>query len=132
VDTQLIRDGTFFIAEIAHECVGCGGWSWRKTLFGADNQVGRESSSLDPKTDAARIRAFFVHPNFARDGIGRRLLDCCEGAARDAGFESAELVATLPGEPFYRKFGYAEVARIDHPLGPTLTIQFVKMRKERI
>jgi N-acetylglutamate synthase-like GNAT family acetyltransferase len=132
VDTQLIRDGTFFLAEIAGECAGCGGWSWRKTLFGADCQPGREASRLDPGIDAARIRAFFVHPGFARHGIGRRLLEQCEAAARKSGFKSAELVATLPGEPFYRRFEYAAVERITHPLEEGLSIDFVRMRKAHL
>jgi GNAT superfamily N-acetyltransferase len=130
VDTQLIRDGTFFVSEAGNQWAGCGGWSWRKTLFGADQQQGREASALDPRNDAARIRAFFVHPNFARHGIGRRLLGHCEAAAREHGFKSAELVATLPGEPFYRRFGYAEVERINHPLRDAVSIEFVRMRKE--
>ena len=130
VDTELIRDGTFFIAETAGLWAGCGGWSWRRTLFGADNLQGREAAGLNPGTDAARIRAFFVHPDFARHGIGRRLLEHCEASARDAGFTSTELVATLPGEPFYRKFGYAEVERIAHPLENGLAIEFVRMRKQ--
>lgn len=132
VDTQLIRDGTFFIVEAANLCAGCGGWSWRKTLFGADSQQGREAARLNPRTDAARIRAFFVHPDFARHGIGRRLLEHCEAAARNAGFTSTELVATLPGEPFYRKFGYAELERISHPLREGLAIEFVRMRKQNL
>jgi N-acetylglutamate synthase-like GNAT family acetyltransferase len=132
VDTQLISDGTFFIAEIEGKCAGCGGWSWRKTLFGADSQQGREASRLDPTRDAARIRAFFVHPDFARHGIGRRLLEHSEAAAREAGFRSAELVATLPGEPFYRRFGYIQIERIAHPLKNGLTIEFVRMRKEAL
>jgi GNAT superfamily N-acetyltransferase len=132
VDTQLIRDGTFFIAESAGKCAGCGGWSYRGTLFGADNLPGREAAILDPDKDAARIRAFFVHPDFARIGIGQNLLQRSEGAAREKGFRAAELVATLPGEPFYRKNGYKQVERLQHPLRPGLTIEFVKMRKERI
>lgn len=132
VDTQLIHDGTFFIAETANLFAGCGGWSWRKTLFGADNLQGREAVRLDPGTDAARIRAFFVHPEFARHGIGHRLLAHCEAAARNGGFTATELVATLPGEPFYRKFGYAEVERISHPLKEGLAIEFVRMRKSSL
>ena len=131
VDTQLIRDETFFVVEIRpQEIAGCGGWSWRRTLFGADNQQGREASRLDPNKDPARIRAFFVHPNFARHGIGQRLLEHCEAEARASGFKSTELVATLPGEPFYRRFGYAQVERIAHPLKDGLTIEFVRMRKQ--
>jgi GNAT superfamily N-acetyltransferase len=81
------------------------------------------------ETEAARIRAFFVHPDFARHGIGRRLLEHCEAAAAEAGFNSAELVATLPGEPFYRRFGYGEAERIANPLKGGITIEFVRMRK---
>ncbi len=129
VDTQLIHDGTYFVAEVGSRCAGCGGWSWRKTLFGADNQPGRQASRLDSQSEAARIRAFFVHPDFARCGIGRRLLEHCEAAARAAGFRSAELVATLPGEPFYRRFGFSEFERILHSLNDGLSIEFVRMRK---
>lgn len=96
VDSALIRDGTYFVVEIGGEKAACGGWSHRKTLFGGDAQPGRESEILDPATEAARIRAFFVKPEFARQGLGRLLLNHCEAAARQAGFKRAALVATLP------------------------------------
>ena len=97
VDTQLILDGTFFLVETAGHIVGCGGWSKRRTLFGADSQPGRQVELLDPVRDSARIRAFFVHPGYVRQGIGRALLERCETEARAHGFKSAELLATLPG-----------------------------------
>ena len=107
VDTQLIADGTYFVAEATSDCsesilVGCGGWSQRKTLFGSDHRPGREDELLDPETDAARIRAFFVHPQWARRGIGSRILEVCERAAEAAGFRRFEMGATLTGVAMYR------------------------------
>lgn len=130
VDRQLIRDGTYFVAEAEGEVVGCGGWSWRGTLFGGDAQAGRRSDALDPARDAARIRAFFVRPDWARCGIGRALLHRCEAEARARGFRSAELMATLPGERLYGAFGYCGAERIEHRLSGGVVIQFVPMRKQ--
>jgi GNAT superfamily N-acetyltransferase len=102
VDTELIQDGTYFVVEDKDaDLVGCGGWSRRKTLFGSDKQLGRESEVLDPSRNSARIRAFFVRPDWARRGIGRELLLKCEHEARRDGFRSASLVATLTGQRFY-------------------------------
>jgi GNAT superfamily N-acetyltransferase len=129
VDSELIRDGTYFVVEAEGQLVGCGGWSRRRTLFGADAGTGRESALLDPSHEAARIRAFFVHPDWARRGIGRLLLDHCEAAARAHGFTAAELMATLPGQRLYRVCGYVAGVPIQHPLGDGLTIEFVPMRK---
>jgi GNAT superfamily N-acetyltransferase len=129
VDTELVRDETYFVAELVDTIVGCGGWSRRRTLFGADGQAGRRSDVLDPRYDAARIRAFFVRPGWERRGIGRALLERCEAEARADGFRSFELVATLPGERLYRAFGYLTGERIEHPLADGLTIEFVRMRK---
>lgn len=129
VDTQLIKDGTYFVVDKTGQIAGCGGWSRRKTLFGGDAQAGRESAPLDKTTDAARIRAFFVRPEFAREGIATRLLEKCEAEARRDGFRSMELVATLPGERFYSRFGYTQTERLAHVLRPGLTIPFVRMRK---
>src|SRR5919197_91177 len=106
VDTQLIADETFYVAETAGLIVGCGGWSKRKTLFGGDQAKAGEDSTLDPEVEPARIRAFFVHPAWARRGVGTLILNACEEAAIKAGFSELELVATLPGEPFYMSFGY--------------------------
>ena len=110
--------------------VGCGGWSRRATLYGGDARAGRQSTLLDPARDAARIRAFFVHPDWARRGIGRAILDRCESEARAHGFRSTELLATLPGERFYRAAGYFGNERTRHDLRDGITIDFVPMRKE--
>ncbi len=134
VDTQLIADGTYFAAEQtdasgAPLLVGCGGWSKRKTLFGGDQFAGREDSLLDPATDAAKIRAFFVHPAFARRGIGTLILEACEAAAEKAGFRRLEMGATLTGVPFYRSKGYVELEAVEAPLGNGLTLPIVRMGK---
>ena len=101
VDTQLVNDQTYFVAEENGAIVGCGGWSFRSTLFGSDARGGRDSSLLDPKSQAAKIRAFFVDPSWARRGIGTRLLERCEHEARARGFSEVELMATLPGVKLY-------------------------------
>ena len=111
--SELIADGTYFVAERGGAIVGCGGWSRRKTLFGGDRGVARDDSLLDPLRDAARLRAFFVHPAHARQGIGRLLLPACERAALAAGFRRLELVATLAGEPLYRAFAFRAVERYE-------------------
>ena len=135
VDSQLILDGTYFVAETAEPTtnkltiVACGGWSKRKTLFGGDQFAAREDSLLDPKRDAAKIRAFFVHPEWARRGIGGLILDACENAARDAGFTRLEMGATLSGVPFYQAKGYKEIERQEAPLGNGETLPIVRMAK---
>jgi GNAT superfamily N-acetyltransferase len=129
VDSQLIRDGTYFVAEADGTLVACGGWSWRKTLFGGDVEAGRQPESLDPVREAARIRAFFVHPGWARQGLGRTMLDLCEAEAGRGGFRSAELMATLPGERLYRTCGYESLDSIEHTLPGGVAIRFVPMRK---
>lgn len=106
VDGELIADGTYLVAEAGGDLAGCGGWSRRRTLFGGNRFAGRTGGLLNPATDAARIRAFFVEPGHVRRGIGQTLLMACEGAARAAGFRGLKLMATLPGEPFYRAAGY--------------------------
>jgi GNAT superfamily N-acetyltransferase len=130
VDSELIRDGTYFVAEAAGRLVGCGGWSRRRTLFGGDQYAGRESAELDPATEAARIRAFFVHPEWARHGVGRAILKRCEMEAHAYGFRSLELMATLPGLKFYRALGYKGSERVTLEVGGGTTIEFVPMRKE--
>ena len=129
VDRQLIRDGTYFVVERGGKIVGCGGWSKRKTLYGGDRERGREDEQLDPKRDSARIRAFFVHPTWARHGIGRSLLITCERAALEAGFQKAELVATLAGEPLYASFGYIVAERYEAPMTGGLSLPVVRMTK---
>ena len=130
VDSQLISDGTYFVVEAGSgELAGCGGWSKRKTLFGGDKASVREDNLLDPRTDAAKIRAFFVHPDWARQGIGTRILDACERAALEAGFRRFELGATLTGERLYQVRGYAPVERIDVPLLNGASLPIIRMAK---
>jgi len=128
VDRQLIRDGTYFVVEQDGGIVGCGGWSRRRAVFGGDRD--RADASLDPALDPARVRAFFVHPHWARRGIGRRILAACEEAIRDAGFQSAILVASLAGEPLYAASGYLVLERYDVPLGGGLALPVVRMSKD--
>jgi GNAT superfamily N-acetyltransferase len=129
VDRQLIRDGTYFAVEHDGRIVGCGGWSKRKTLYGGDRERIGEDKQLDPKCDSARIRAFFVHPAWARRGIGRSILVMCESAAIKAGFQTAGLVATLAGEPLYASFGYITVERYEAPMNCGLSLPVVRMAK---
>jgi GNAT superfamily N-acetyltransferase len=129
VDSQLIRDGTYFVAEAGATLVACGGWSRRATLFGGDNEPSRQPALLDPSRDAARIRAFFVHPTHARQGLGRTMLTLCEAEARSSGFASAELMATLPGVRLYVACGYEPQEAIEHLLPGGVPIRFVPMRK---
>lgn len=140
LDTQLIQDRTFFVAETEGRLAACAGWSFRRTLFGGDSgradqdrgnqNEHRDPETLDPAVDPARIRAFFVCPDHARQGLGSLLLDCCEMAARERGFRRATLMATLTGQKLYAARGYLAGESIDHPLGPGLTIPFVAMEKE--
>lgn len=112
LDTQLIADRTYFMVEEEGRAVGCGGWSFRATTYGGDHSAGlRNAATLDPASDPARVRAMYTHPDFTRRGIGRLILSLCEGAAREAGFSSVVLMATLSGEPLYRAAGYHEVER---------------------
>lgn len=127
VDTQLIRDGTYFVIEQESTLVACGGWSARRTLFGGDQAKALADPRLDPASEAARIRAFFVHPSVARRGLGRRLLVHCEAAAVAAGFRRAELMATLPGEPLYRAVGYSALECVAHLLPDGQAVAFVRM-----
>ncbi len=129
VDSQLIGDGTYFIVESGGTPVACGGWSFRATLFGSDAIEGRDSRRLDPATEAAKIRAFFVHPDHARRGLARRILERCERAARSAGFTRLELGATLPGLPFYRACGYRAGSPQDYPMKSGLSLRVVPMSK---
>lgn len=129
VDTQLIEDGTYFVVEADGLLAGCGGWSKRKTLYGGDKVKTEEDDLLDPKTQPSRIRAFFVHPNFARRGIGRLLLDACEQAARQAGFSALELAATMPGEPLYAACGFHIIERIEVELPDGVLVPIARMGK---
>jgi N-acetylglutamate synthase-like GNAT family acetyltransferase len=152
VDRQLIRDATYFVVEVGGSSsretnptrrrpprrvnsvppsiIGGGGWSKRKTLFGSDHHADRDSAELDPSCDAARIRAFFIHPDWARRGIATEILDRCEKDIVEARFRSIELASTLPGVPFYAKCGYVAGERSDVPLANGLTLGIVRMEKK--
>lgn len=136
LDTQLIRDETYFVVETTpaqgskeRELAGCGGWSKRRTLFGADKGPGREPELLDPAADAAKVRAIFVHPAFARRGLGSLILRHVEDAARTAGFTRFEMGSTLTGVPLYQLKGYVEVERIAVPLKNGEALPIVRMTK---
>lgn len=129
VDTRLVDDGTYFVVECDGVMVGCGGWSRRKTPYGSDNRPGREDALLDPKTEAAKIRAFFVHPEWGRRGIGSMILDECERAAKAEGFTRLEMGATLSGVPLYEKYGYTAIERVELPLKNGETLPIVRMGK---
>lgn len=129
VDSQLIEDGTYYVAHVDGEIVGCGGWSKRRTLYGGDQAKTEVDSLLNPEVDAARIRAFFVHPDRKRQGIGSRIMQACEQAAKQSGFAVLELVATLPGEPLYKAFGYEAVERFEIVLPDGITLPLIRMTK---
>ena len=136
VDTQLIADGTYLVAEAetgadaASLIVGCGGWSKRKTLYGGDQYRSRDASYLDPESEPAKIRAFFIHPDHARKGIARAILNECEKEARAEGFRALELMATLPGIEFYKSVGFKETGNFDLELTERVKLELVPMRKE--
>jgi GNAT superfamily N-acetyltransferase len=144
VDSQLIADGTYLVAEAEPTAtqrteakklqtgsviVGCGGWSKRKTLYGSDHWTGRENAPLDPLRDAAKIRAFFIHPNWARRGVGSMILKACEDAARSAGFARFEMGATLTGAKLFGAKGYVAVKPISIPLVNGESLAVIHMEK---
>jgi len=136
VDTQLIADGTYFVAEAESNgdaavplIVGCGGWSKRKTLYGGDQWTGREAARLDPQHDAAKIRAFFIHPSWARRGIGTMILEACEDAAVASGFDRFEMGATLTGVLLYQARGYVALENLEVPLPNGESLPIVRMEK---
>jgi GNAT superfamily N-acetyltransferase len=130
VDSTLVADRTYFVAERESVIVGCGGWSHRRSLYGGDQRPIGTKDQLDPLHDPARIRAFFVAPEAARQGVGRRLYDACVAAACTAGFRSLELVATLPGVPFYTALGFDAVEQVTDSLPDGVTLRFVRMGRE--
>jgi GNAT superfamily N-acetyltransferase len=148
VDTQLIADGTYFVTEVgageggctaetaastlAPLIVGCGGWSKRKTLYGGDQWTGREAALLDPQHDAAKIRAFFIHPAWVRRGIGTTILEACENAAVAAGFTRFEMGATLTGVPLYQARGYVALENLEVPLANGESLPIVRMEKRTV
>jgi len=135
VDTQLIADGTYLVVEYcpaesqAPVIIACGGWSKRKTLYGADQWTDRHDDLLDPHHDAAKIRAFFIHPDWARRGIATFLLDACENAARSAGFSRFEMGATLTGAKLFRARGYLPVRNLEVPLRNGESLPIIQMEK---
>lgn len=130
VDTQLIRDATYFVIEDDGAIVASGGWSARRTLYGGDQFKAAADPPLDPASEAARIRAFFVHPAFARRGLGRMLFTRCAGAALAAGFRRLELVATRPGEPLYRALGFTALEPVVARLPDGVEIPCTRMTRE--
>jgi len=130
LDTQLIRDGTYFIAEIDGAVAGCGGWSYRATLYGGDaSAVAREPVALDPGRDPARVRAMYTSPEFIRRGVGRAILQASEDAARAAGFTTAELMGTLAGVPLYERCGYRRVEAVTTEPVDGVSVPFERMTK---
>ncbi len=128
VDSQLIDDRTYFLVVCDGRLAGCGGWSRRSTLYGGDDAAGRDSTLLDPAVDAARIRAMYTHPRFARRGVGRLVLSLCEEAAAAEGFERLELMATMAGQPLYAHYGFTPIERADHTSNG-ICVPLVRMAK---
>jgi GNAT superfamily N-acetyltransferase len=129
-DTQLIADGTYYVVESADTLVAAGGWSHRRTHYGGDQMKSGEDPDLDPSTEPARIRAFFVHPAWARRGLGRLLFEHCRAAARAAGFRDLTLVATLPGVPLYEALGFVAQESFAVPMPGGLDLPVVRMTRE--
>ena len=130
LDTRLVADGTYCVAELEGAMAGCGGWSRRATLYGGDHSTAlRDDGLLDPARDPARIRAMYTHPDFTRRGVGRAILAHCEDAARAEGFRRAEMMATLAGEPLYRACGYAEIERVVSAPADGVVVPLVRMGK---
>lgn len=128
IDTRLIDDGTYFVIETDGRIAGCGGWSRRATLYGGDHSPGRNAALLDPGADPAKVRAMYTHPDFARRGVGRRILSLCEAAALAEGFRTLELMATLSGRPLYEAAGFEPVEHLTDTSGGT-PVPLVRMRK---
>jgi GNAT superfamily N-acetyltransferase len=127
IDMQLIDDGTYFVHEADGEIIACGGWSRRNKLFTGRGAGDDDDRLLDPQTEPARVRAMFVRSDWTRRGLGRAILESCEQAARDEGFTMLVLVATLPGEPFYRSFGFREVERFTMTMPDGVSVEAVAM-----
>lgn len=130
LDTQLIDDGTYFIIEESGVIAGCGGWSRRATLFGGDHSAGRSAALLDPAKDAARVRAMYTNPSFARRGVGRLILNLCESAAAAEGFARVELAGTMSGVPLYRACGYRDLEAFEADTRAGIRIPLMRMGKE--
>lgn len=128
LDRQLVADGSYFVVEAEGHVAGCGGWSRRATLYGGDHTPGRDAALLDPARDAARVRAMYTHPDFARRGVGRLILQLCEAAARAEGFGRVELMATLSGRALYSQCGYQDIEAIEDDRGGA-AVPLVRMGK---
>jgi GNAT superfamily N-acetyltransferase len=128
IDTQLIDDGTYFVVESGADVAGCGGWSRRATLYGGNHTPGRDGQLLDPTVDAARVRAMYTNPAFARRGVGRLILSLCEAAAATEGFTRLELMSTLSGEPLYTAYGFRPLERLEDSTGG-VPVPLVRMEK---
>jgi GNAT superfamily N-acetyltransferase len=131
IDTQLIDDGTYFVVEIGSDVAGCGGWSRRATLFGGDHSTGRDAQLLDPAVDAARVRAMYTSPAYARRGVGRLVLRLCEEAAAAEGFTRLELMSTMSGEPLYTAYGFRPVERVADATGGSAAAPVPCVRMEK-
>jgi GNAT superfamily N-acetyltransferase len=130
LDSQLVHDGTYFLIECGDRIAGCGGWSFRATLYGGDDSVvAREPARLDPSTDAAKVRAMYTDPDFTRRGIGSRILQLCEAAARAAGFTRVELMGTAAGVPLYEAQGYTASAAQEFARVGDVEIPLLRMEK---
>ncbi|MBU6373440.1 MAG: GNAT family N-acetyltransferase [Alphaproteobacteria bacterium] len=130
LDTRLIEDGTYFVADIDGHIAGCGGWSWRATLYGGDHSTAlRNDAVLDPARDAAKVRAMYTHPDFKRRGVGAAVLNACLDAAFKAGFGRVELMATLAGEPLYRQFGFVEVEHVQSAPVDGVSVPLIRMQR---
>lgn len=130
LDSQLVRDRTYFIVLEGSRIAGCGGWSFRATLYGGDESiVGREPERLDPARDAAKVRAMYTHPDFVRRGVGRMILDLCEHAAGAAGFSRVELMGTAAGVPLYRAAGYSPIAAVEQADVDGVKVPLLRMGK---
>lgn len=130
VDSQLISDGTYYVIDAPDGLAAAGGWSKRRTLFGGDQMKSTQDPLLDPAIDAARIRAFFVDPQWARQGLARALYSLCARAASAAGFQRFELMATAPGEPVYTRLGFRIVERVELVLPPNVSVAFTRMTRD--
>ena len=129
VDTQLVKDETYFVVEEDGHIIGCGGWSRRATLFGGDHTDGRDPELLDLATEPARVRAMYTHPDHTRKGVGRMVLEACEAAASAEGFVTVELAATMAGLPFYKAYGFTEIEHFDAATSNGAKVPLVRMQK---
>jgi GNAT superfamily N-acetyltransferase len=128
IDNQLIIDGTYYVVEHHGTVAGCGGWSRRATLYGNDTTPGRDAHLLDPAVDAARIRAMYTHPAFARQGVGWMILELCEQAAAAEGFTRLQLMGTTSGFPLYSAYGFTPLENLEDHRGG-MPVPLIKMEK---